>query len=116
MNARTASRLRAVQVMVEMENEGSMFDILLGMSINELQTEYELDYHDASSLWYVIHDREVDYSVYQMKEKFSKVLLETLVESVHQSFEGWSDDDQFVIRAYLADITYGVGVTLGYMK
>ena len=75
----------------------------------DLMTRFELDDNEAWMLEMVtLETTNPEYNTYDVVQEDGKVFLETIQESIHQSFEGdWSDYDKIVIRSYLADIAWG---------
>lgn len=78
-----------------------------------LMHRFELDDNGAWMLQMVVLSTEnPDYSAYGVPEEHGNLFLETVQESIHQSFEGdWSDYDKIVIQSYLADITMATYLT-----
>ncbi len=103
------SRMRAVEVMLREGNCMNRPDIL-GLTEDELGDKYNLEPEDASNLWWVLHDDDADKSVYRLPEESGQKFLELVQESIHQGIDGFTDQERFVIRRYLADIAYGLSV------
>ena len=106
------SKSRAVEVMVRMEYEHGLQDELHKMSEVKLESKFNLTRHDAISLWNVIHDGDSDRTVYGLPTEHSEVLREMLVEALHQGLDGYTYQETFVIRAFLSDIGYAVGLVV----
>ncbi len=86
------------------ENEVS---VLRGLDYEELGERFGLDDNEAHVFWYIIKEEvDIDYCAYGLKEENGNLFLETVQESIHQSYDGWSDEERLVIRAYLADVTW----------
>jgi len=106
------SKLRAVEVMVRMEYENGLQDELHEMSEVKLESKFNLTRHDAVSLWCVIHDSDPDHTIYNLPTEHSEVLREMLIEALHQGLDGYTYEETFVIRAFLSDIGYAVGLVV----
>ena len=56
-------------------------------------------------------DRDKDIGVveiYGYKDNLAQTLLEVIVESIHQDYEGWSESERKTIIRYLRDLHVGV--------
>ncbi len=76
--------------------------------------------------WYHLNDEEVGLlyqylgmvpegeptptNMYSIPTEDAGKVLECLQESIHQSFDGWPDNQKVVIQAYLHDIAYAVSL------
>jgi len=112
MNSSTysdTSRSRAVQVMYDMNTDESFdCDAHDAMTKEQLQERYDLEDNDATVLWLVIHESDPDRVLYGLKDRNSHLLSTTVTEAHHQGLDGWTIEDQFVIRAFLSDLGYAV--------
>ncbi len=92
------------------EDTGNLSDDLREHDVQDLMSKYGLDENEAGMFWLIIRcDTDNTYCTYGIPDENSKVFLEQVQESIHQSFDGpWSDYDRIVIQAYLADIALAV--------
>ena len=96
------------------ESTGNLADDLREHDVQDLRNKYDLNESEAGMFWLIIREAtDPLYCTYGVEEKNGKVFLETIQESIHQSYEGnWPSYDRLVIRAYLADITLAVYLTV----
>lgn len=96
------------------ESTGNLADDLREHDRQDLRNKYDLDENEAGMFWLIIREAtDPLYCTYGLPEKHGNVFLETIQESIHQSYEGpWTPYDRLVIRAYLADITLAVHLTV----
>lgn len=50
--------------------------------------------------------------IYQAQENQWPAIMEALSESIHQSFDGWSESEAKVIQAYIEDLERAATITL----
>lgn len=95
------------------EDYGNLSDDLREHDVKDLMDKFDLDENQGGMLYLIIReDTDPDYCAYGLPDQHGNVFLETVQESIHQSYEGrWSDYDKVVIRSYLADITLATYMT-----
>jgi hypothetical protein len=71
----------------------------------DLQRMYGLDEEGAKLLWLNIQAKtDPSYDAYKIEKEEAPHALEFIQESLHQSLEGWGEDEKVVINAFLAEM------------
>ena len=65
------------------------------------------DMNDLEMAW----DEQSIMDRYGLEEKYASIVLENIQESLHQSLDGWTEEEKVVIQAYLADLAYATRLT-----
>ena len=69
----------------------------------------ELFYNQYSNRFQVTDSGEV--TLYGPHPRYWESIIETITESLHQSLDGWSEEEQKTIQKYLADIKMASQIT-----
>lgn len=94
------------------EDDDNFADNLREHDVGDMISCFGLTREHAGILDMIVREAtDHQYNTYGMAESDAEVFLETIQESMHQSFEGWEGYDRLVIRAYLADIAYATYLT-----
>ena len=106
---------KVTQIVHEWEYEDGKepnWDDLREHDNEDLMSKYCLPRDAASLLGYIIKE-ETDhrFNAYGLEDKFAPIVLENIQESLHQSLDGWTDEQKIIIRAYLADLAYATHLT-----
>lgn len=93
----------------EIDEHGN-WDDLMEHDPNDLKNKFDVSEEDADILWMVIQSR-VDPSRDPYRTDavvFGQSFLTTIHEALHQSLDGWTEEQGLIIQAFLSDITYAV--------
>lgn len=101
-----------VKVVEQYDNDtGNFSDNLNCMSVEDIRLVYGWDEDTSLKLYLIVQGTtNPSYSMYSLPDNRVNQLVENIKESIHQSFDGWSVEDQVVIRAYLSDLAYSTQV------
>lgn len=109
MNQDVGTNRKVLMDLVEQfdEDDGNFADNLREHDVDDFMSVFGLTREHAGILDLIVREAtDPQYSAYGVPESDAEVFLETIQESMHQSFEGWEGYDRLVIRAYLADIAF----------
>ncbi len=78
----------------------------------DFSNAYQVGPEGAALLDYIVRE-ETDsrYNAYGLKDEMAPFVLENIQEGLHQSLDGWTEEQKIVIRAYLADLAYSAYLT-----
>ncbi len=100
------------ELLQELEDQDLMED-RSEYDVEDLMKAYDLDHHDASTLYLCIRGRTIgsEHDMYRLDKDHSKALLEAIQESIHQWHDGWEDEEKIIIEAFLSDIAWAARQT-----
>ena len=99
------------RIVQEWDDEDPNWDDLLEHDVEDLEQKYQLSRDDAGLLQMIILEQTNDlYNAYGLDDWLAPLVLENIQEGLHQSLDGWTEDQKIVIRAYLADLSYSANL------
>jgi hypothetical protein len=67
--------------------------------IEDLMDCYQIDNESAKYLFDMINGNSIDINMVSSEE-----LMEAMKESIHQGFDGWEENEIFIIQKYIDDL------------
>jgi len=87
----------------------SDWDDVRELTVRDLAIRFQLPDAEARYLHDLIKEQtDPRYCIDAIPTQPGDMVLDTIKESIHQGFDGWSEHEQLIIRAYLADIALAV--------
>ncbi len=79
--------------------------------VDEISTRYMWTEEQATMFWYYLQEQmNPQFNMYGLNKEWAPYVLENIQESLHQSLDGWTEEQKLVIRAYLADLALATHV------
>lgn len=101
--------MKALEVINQIDEGQLDADDLREYSTEMLADRFELTEEDAGTVALILAEQtDPRFNMYDMPAEKADLVLVTIQESIHQSFDGWPEEHQLVIRAYLADLAHAV--------
>ncbi len=94
------------QAYADLDQKGTLNSAAQSMGIGDLCDQYNLSRDDGMVLYKAL--MPLVNKEYVIDPVDAMDLKDIIIEAQHQSYDGWSDDHAVVIRAFVADLAFGL--------
>lgn len=105
MNDKPTTLTALLKLSDEHEDTDGFFDTLTD---HELRNWFGLSDRDVELFRSIRSVNEEPLKLYCLPDEHADKLNEVITEAIHQGFDGWTLNEQMIIRAFLRDVEVGI--------